>query len=134
MISGPKFAENSWLFTKYKVDTKNPRVTRGIPYLLLIMEFSDFILPTHPLHICYSVAIINYRVTGVEEVLGEPLASPSPFVQKIWHLTAIFSAQNHYSLLCLSYHLLTGSQCIRRMSFFLRLLFDLIMIWALTPS
>ena len=58
----------------------------------------------------YLLVHINYRVTGVEEVLGEPLASPSPFAQKIWHLTAIFSAQNHYSLPYLSYHLLTGSQ------------------------
>ena len=38
MIRGSKFAENSWLFIKYKRDTKNPWVTRDNPYLQLGFE------------------------------------------------------------------------------------------------
>ena len=32
MIRGLKFAENSWLFARYKRDTKNPCLTRATPY------------------------------------------------------------------------------------------------------
>ena len=38
MIRGSKFAENSWLFTKYKRDTKNPRVTRDNHYVLVTVN------------------------------------------------------------------------------------------------
>ena len=40
MIRGSKFAENSWLFTKYKRDIKNPRVICDNSYIYLEVGYT----------------------------------------------------------------------------------------------